>query len=122
MGTYKQLHFQEKPKSKFTETVDLSICGQKLALRADDPQALANAATMTEARIEDYIKKCPTLSLQNAAILAALDLSCELLKQNREHATFRSEVSNKSKNLLDQLEARVLNTAVSDEGCEHPPQ
>jgi len=87
------------------EVVEVNICGQIFNLKTSDRGAIERSIEKVEERIEKICEKGKTLSLQNAALLAALSFSGELQRAQEEFETFKDEITSRSKRMLGVMES-----------------
>lgn len=89
-------------------SIEIKIADQKLVLKGDEaPEHLEEVADLVRRRVDTIVRKNPTISLQKAGLLAALDFASHLIKGQRQAAEYRSAVVAKTSLLLDRVELEL---------------
>jgi cell division protein ZapA (FtsZ GTPase activity inhibitor) len=86
-------------------SIDITIGGQQFQMSTDEPEEhLKEVADLVQRRLETLRRKMPTLSLQNAAMLAAFDFASQVLKSSRKADERRQAVAERAQSLLERVE------------------
>jgi cell division protein ZapA len=88
--------------------VELRVFGQIYTVRTDaDEDHLQEVARYVNEKMEDVLKKTRSVSTLNVAILTALNLADDLLKEMEKRKALFREVETKSKDLADKIEIKI---------------
>ena len=86
------------------QTVEVSILGQRMLLKAnDDPRHLERLASFVNRKIDEVAAHGP-ISTQKLAVLAALNIADDYFRSLDESREFKRQVASKSRTLLAELE------------------
>lgn len=87
-------------------SIEIAIGGQTFQMStSDEPEEhLREVADLVQRRLETLRRKMPTLSLQNAAMLAAFDFASQLLKSSRKADENRTLLAERAQGLLERVE------------------
>ena len=104
MSLDKQIRRQEERTS-----VEVDILGQKLVLRADeDPKHLERLAQFIN-RKADEVSAGTSVSTPKLTVLTAINIANEYFRALEEMRELKKEVSQRSKILLEEIDALGLN-------------
>ena len=104
MSLDKQIRGQEERTS-----VEVNILGQKLVLRADeDPKHLERLAQFIN-RKADEVSAGTSVSTPKLTVLTAINIANEYFRALEEMRELKKEVSQRSKILLEEIDALGLN-------------
>lgn len=86
-------------------SIEITIGGQQFQMSTDEPEEhLREVADLVQRRLETLRRKMPTLSLQNAAMLAAFDFASQVLKATRKSDEKRQAIAERAQGLLERVE------------------
>jgi cell division protein ZapA len=89
--------------------VEIKIFGQIFSVKTDAEEAHIHAvAQYVNEKMDEILKKTKSISTLNVAILTALNIADDLLKEKEQRKALLKEVENKSKNLLDKINSRMV--------------
>ena len=81
---------------------EVRILGKTYTLRSDEDPAFANdTAVLVNAKMREILDKVGTVSPEKVAILAAMNLAADLIKERRDAAEIRQMLRQKTQKLLD---------------------
>ncbi|MEE2959722.1 MAG: cell division protein ZapA [Myxococcota bacterium] len=104
MSLEKQVRSQQEQAS-----VEVNILGQKLVLRADeDPKHLERLAQFIN-RKADEVSAGTSVSTPKLMVLTAINIANEYFRALEEMRALKKEVSQRSKVLLEEIDALGLN-------------
>ncbi len=88
--------------------VKIRILDQELSLRinTDEAEVMA-AAELVREKTEEYRELTGSNVKHNVVILAALDIANELLQLKDSYLSYRERVENRSREIIDAIEAEV---------------
>ena len=87
---------------------EIKILGKTYALRSDEDPAFANeTATLVNVKMREILDKAGTVSPEKVAILAAMNLAADLLKERRQAAEIRQVLRQKTQRLIDLVAAHL---------------
>lgn len=87
-------------------SVTITLAGQRLSLKTDaDDRYVEQLVEMVQSRIGD--PKRSTRGLASAALLAALQLADELLRERQDRMELRQKVREKSRSILEYIRREV---------------
>ncbi len=86
-------------------SIEISIGGLQFQMSTDEPEEhLREVADLVQRRLETLRRKMPTLTLQNAAMLAAFDFASQVLKSSRKAEEKRAAIAERAQGLLERVE------------------
>jgi cell division protein ZapA len=89
-------------------TVEIKVFGQTYSVKTDAEEAHIHAvAKYVNDKIEEITKKTRTVSSLNVAILTALNIADDLLREKETRMAILREVGVKSKDLADKISAEI---------------
>ena len=89
-------------------TVEIKVFGQTHSVKTDAEEAHIHAvAKYVNDKIEEITKKTRTVSSLNVAILTALNIADDLLREKETRMAILREVGVKSKDLADKISAEI---------------
>ncbi len=95
-------------------SIEIVIAGQKYVLTGEEPaEHLNEVSELVRRRVESIRKKTPGLNIQKAAMLVALDLASEYIKQKRRGIDTRNGVVNRAQKLLERVEGELKRSGSS---------
>ena len=87
---------------------EIRVMGQTYTVKADTDEAHLNqVACLVNEKAEDILKKTRSVSTLNVAILTALNLADELLRERERRIALLQEIENRSKDLAAQIDLRM---------------
>lgn len=91
-------------QNRDSERIEVTICGQRLALRTDeDPRRLERLAAYVQRKVDDVSTQGP-VAQSKLVVLAALNIADEYFRALDEAHEFRKEVARRSRAMLDELD------------------
>lgn len=83
----------------------VEVLGRPLTVKSDmPPERLQAVAQMVNEQLREVQRAFPASSLADVAILAALNLACEILESKEDHLQYRRDIEERSKQLIRKLE------------------
>ena len=94
--------------------IKVSLAGHEIVLRAGEGNEvyLQTLASYVDGKMRDLRERTGTIPSQKLALLAALDIADELFSSQKKARTFRGEVRERSKRLLDMIETQPTSEVV----------
>jgi cell division protein ZapA len=91
------------------KVVEIKVFGQTFSVKTDVEEAHIQAvAQYVNEKMEEILKKTRSVSTLNVAILTALNIADDLLKEKEHRKALLKEVEIKSKDLVDQINLRIV--------------
>jgi cell division protein ZapA len=87
---------------------EIRVMGQTYTVKADTDEAHLNrVAGLVNEKADDILKKTRSVSTLNVAILTALNLADELLREKGRRLALLQEIEARSKDLAAQIDSRM---------------
>ena len=97
---------EEKRKERL---VEIEVFGQNYTVKTDEEEDhVREIAKYVNEKIEEILKKTRSVSTWNVAILAALNIADELLKERENRRTLLREIEVRSKDLIEKIDLKTL--------------
>jgi cell division protein ZapA len=94
---------------KEERVVEIKVFGQTFSVKTDaEEDHLQAVARYVNEKMEEVLKKTKSVSTLNVAILTALNIADDLLKEKEQRKALVKEVEMKSKNLVDKINMRMV--------------
>lgn len=94
---------------KEERVVEIKVFGQTFSVKTDaEEDHLQAVAQYVNEKMEEVLKKTKSVSTLNVAILTALNIADDLLKEKEQRKALVKEVEVKSKNLVDKINTRMV--------------
>jgi cell division protein ZapA len=88
--------------------VEIKVFGQTYTVKSDaEEDHIQEVAQYVNEKIEDVLKKTKSISSLNVAILTALNLADDLLKEKERRAALLRAIERKSKELTEKIDLRI---------------
>jgi cell division protein ZapA len=88
--------------------VDIKVFGQTYTVRTDTEEAyIQEVATYVNEKMEEVLKKTKSVSTLNVAILTALNIADDLLKEKERRIALLREIEVKSKDLVNKIDIKI---------------
>ena len=88
--------------------VEIRVFGQTFAVKTDSEEShILEVAQYVNDKIEEILKKTRTVSSLNVAILAALNVADDLLKERERRRALLREVGMKSRDLVEKIDMKI---------------
>ncbi len=88
--------------------VEIKVFGQTYTVKTDaDEEHIQAVAQYVNAKMEEVLKKTRSVSTLSVAILTALNIADDLLKEREQRRAILQEVDKKSKDLVRQIEINI---------------
>jgi cell division protein ZapA len=89
--------------------VEIKVFGQTFSVKTDAEEAHIQAvAQYVNEKMEEVLKKTRSVSTLNVAILTALNIADDLLKEREQRKALLKEVEIKSKDLVEKIDMRMV--------------
>jgi cell division protein ZapA len=89
--------------------VEIKVFGQTFSVKTDAEEAHIQAvAQYVNEKMEEILKKTRSVSTLNVAILTALNIADDLLKEKEHRKALLKEVEIKSKDLVEKINLRIV--------------
>ena len=89
--------------------VEIKVFGQTFSVKTDAEEAHIQAvAQYVNEKMEEVLKKTRSVSTLNVAILTALNIADDLLKEREHRKALLKEVEIKSKDLVEKIDMRMV--------------
>ncbi len=93
-------------KKQDAERVEVTICGQRMALRTDDdPRRLERLAHYVQRKVDEVSCQGP-VAQSKLMVLTALNIADDYFRSLDENREFKQEVANRSRTMLCDLGPR----------------
>jgi cell division protein ZapA len=93
---------------KEERVIEIKVFGQTFSVKTDsDEDHLQAVAQYVNEKMEEILKKTRSVSSLNVAILTALNIADDLLKEKEERKALLREVEDKSKDLVEKINIRM---------------
>lgn len=94
---------------KEERVVEIKVFGQTFSVKTDaEEDHLQSVAQYVNEKMEEVLKKTRSVSTLNVAILTALNIADDLLKEKEQRKALVKEVEVKSKDLVDKINMRMV--------------
>ena len=94
---------------KEERAVEIKVFGQTFSVKTDaEEDHLQSVAQYVNEKMEEVLKKTRSVSTLNVAILTALNIADDLLKEKEQRKALVKEVEVKSKDLVDKINMRMV--------------
>jgi cell division protein ZapA len=94
---------------KEERVVEIKVFGQTFSVKTDaEEDHLQAVAQDVNEKMEEVLKKTRSVSTLNVAILTALNIADDLLKEKEQRKALVKEVEVKSKDLVDKINMRMV--------------
>jgi cell division protein ZapA len=94
---------------KEERAVEIKVFGQTFSVKTDaEEDHLQAVAQYVNEKMEEVLKKTRSVSTLNVAILTALNIADDLLKEKEQRKALVKEVEVKSKDLVDKINMRMV--------------
>ena len=88
---------------------EISVGNAKYVLRSDESQVhLDQVVELVEDAVTALRDKNPSMSMQNAAILAACDLASQLIRGKQQARAYQTAVLDRAGKLLEKVEKELV--------------
>jgi len=88
--------------------VEIKVFGQTFTVKSDSEEAhIQEVARYVNEKIDEILKKTRTVSSLNVAVLTALNIADDLLKEREKRIALLKEVGMKSKDLVEKIDLRI---------------
>jgi cell division protein ZapA len=88
--------------------VEIKVFGQTYTVKSDaEEDHIQEVARYVNEKMDDVLKKTRSISSLNVAILTALNLADDLLKEKEKRAALLREIERKSKELTEKIDLRI---------------
>jgi cell division protein ZapA len=88
--------------------VEIKVFGQTYTVKTDaEEDYIQEVAKYVNVKMEEVLKKTKSVSTLNVAILTALNIADDLLKEKEKRIDLLREVEAKSKDLVEKIDIRI---------------
>jgi len=88
--------------------VEIKVFGQTYTVKTDaEEDHIQEVARYVNEKMEEVLKKTKSVSTLNVAILTALNIADDLLKERERKSALLREVETKSKDLVEKIEIKI---------------
>lgn len=88
--------------------VEIKVFGQTYTVKTDaEEDYIQEVAKYVNEKMEEVLKKTKSVSTQNVAILTALNIADDLLKEKEKRIALLQEVEAKSRDLIEKIDRKV---------------
>jgi cell division protein ZapA len=88
--------------------VEIKVFGQTYTVKTDaEEDYIQKVARYVNEKMDEVLKKTKSVSTLNVAILTALNIADDLLKEREKKEAFLREVETKSKDLAEKIDIKV---------------
>ena len=99
------------------QLVEIKVFGQTYTVKTDaEEEYIKEVAKYVNDKMEEVLKKTKTVSTLNVAILTALNIADDLIKEKEKRIALLREVEAKSKDLVEKINVKIGGTEF-----EEPP-
>lgn len=93
---------------KEEQVVEIKVFGQTFSVKTDaDADHIQAVARYVNEKMEEVLKKTRSVSTLNVAILTALNIADDLLKEKEQRRVLLREVEVKSRDLVEKINLRM---------------
>lgn len=90
------------------KTVEIKVFGQTYTVKTDaDENHIREVAKYVNEKIDEVLKKTRSVSTLNVAILTALNIADDLLKERANRMMILREIELKSKDLVEKIDIQI---------------
>ena len=88
--------------------IEIKVFGQIYTVKSDaEEEHIQAVAQYVNEKMDEVLKKTRSVSTLNVAILTALNIADDLLKEREKRITLLQEVEMKSKDLTERIEIKI---------------
>lgn len=88
--------------------VEIKVFGQTYTVKTDEEEEyIQRVAQYVNEKMEEVLKKTRSVSTLNVAILTALNIADDLLREREKREALVKEVEIKSRNLVEKIEMKM---------------
>jgi cell division protein ZapA len=88
--------------------VEIKVFGQTYTVKTDaEEDYIQEVAKYVNEKMEEILKKTKSVSTLNVAILTALNIADDLLKEKEKRTTLLREVEAKSRDLVEKIDIKI---------------
>jgi len=89
-------------------SVEIKVFGQTYAVKTDAEEGhIQEVARYVNEKMDEVLKKTRSVSTLNVAILTALNIADDLLKEKENRAAILREIEVRSKDLADKIDIQI---------------
>ncbi len=90
------------------KSVEIKVFGQTYTVKSDAEEGhIQEVARHVNEKMDEVLKKTRSVSTLNVAILTALNIADDLLKEKEKRITLIREIENKSKDLAEKIDLNL---------------
>ncbi len=88
--------------------VEIKVFGQTYTVKTDaEEDYIQEVAKYVNEKMDEVLKKTKSVSTLNVAILTALNIADDLLKEKEKRVNLLREIDEKSKNLVKKIDIKI---------------
>jgi len=89
--------------------IEIKVFGQTFSVKTDaEEEYIQTVAQYVNEKMEEVLRKTRSVSSLNVAILTALNIADDLLKEKEQRKAFLREVEVKSRDLVEKINTRMV--------------
>ncbi|HMK52342.1 MAG TPA: cell division protein ZapA [Thermodesulfobacteriota bacterium] len=90
------------------QLVEIKVFGQTYTVKTDaEEEYIKEVAKYVNDKMEEVLKKTKTVSTLNVAILTALNIADDLIKEKEKRKALLREIETKSKDLVEKIDVKI---------------
>jgi len=90
------------------KTIEIKVFGQTFSVKSDaDEDHIKAVADYVNGKVEEILKKTRSVSTLNVAILTALNIADDLLREREKRIALMKEIKAKSRNIAEKIEIKI---------------
>jgi cell division protein ZapA len=95
--------------------VEIKVFGQAYTVKTDaEEEYIQEVAKYVNEKMEEVLKKTKTVSTLNVAILTALNIADDLIKEKEKRIALLQEIKAKSRDLVEKIEVKMGGTEIKE--------
>ncbi len=88
--------------------VEIKVFGQTYTVKTDaEEEYIMEVAKYVNEKMEEVLKKTKTVSTLNVAVLTALNIADDLIKEKEKRKALLREIETKSKDLVEKIDVKI---------------
>lgn len=90
------------------KTVEIKVFGQTYSVKTDEEEShIQEVAKYVNDKADEILKKTRSVSTLNVAILTALNIADDLLREREKRNMLLQEIESKSKDLAERIDIKI---------------
>jgi len=88
--------------------VEIKVFGQTYTVKTDaEEEYIQEVAKYVNEKMDEVLKKTKTVSTLNVAVLTALNIADDLIKEKEKRTALVQEIEAKSKDLVEKIDVKI---------------